>query len=152
MKKADIFVGCLILFISVMIFVLTSRFTGQSYIGYGPDRFPRFLALVWGILGLSLIINALRGKFFEEEMKITLFGLKRAGTVLFITIAVLVAMQWLGFLLASMIYIYVVMTYLAERSLVGRLAASVGIAGATYLIFRFVMVVPLPRCVFLSCI
>ncbi len=152
MKKADLFVGCLILFISSMVFMLTARFTGQSYIGYGPDRFPRFLALVWGILGLLLIINALRGKFFEEEMKITLFGLKRVAAVLGITVAVLVSMRWLGFLFASMIYVFVVMTYLAERSLVGRLAASIGIAGSAYLIFRFVMVVPLPRCVFLDCV
>ena len=152
MKKADLFVGCLILSISATVFVLTARFTGQSYIGYGPDRFPRFLAAIWGILGLLLIINALRGKFFEEEMKITLFGLKKVAVVLGITVAALVAMQWLGFLFASMIYVFVVMTYLAERSLIGRLAASIGIAGATYAIFRFVMVVPLPRCIFLDCI
>ena len=152
MKKADLFVGCLILVISSMVFIFTARFTGQSYIGYGPDRFPRFLALIWAILGLSLIINALRGKFFEEEMKITLFGLKKVAVVLGITVAVLVAMQWLGFLFASMVYVFVVMTYLAEKSLVGRIAASIGISGAAYAIFRFVMVVPLPRCVFLDCI
>lgn len=152
MKKADIFVGCLILFTSVMVFVLTARFAGQSYTGYGPDRFPRFLALIWGVLGLFLIINALRGKFFEEDMKITLFGLKRVGVILGVTIAVLIAMQWLGFLLASIIYVYVVMTYLAERSLIGRVIAAIGIPGAAYVIFRFVMVVPLPRCVFLDCI
>jgi hypothetical protein len=150
MKRADLFVGLLILFLSAMMFVLTQRFVGQAYTGYGPDRFPRFLALVWGVLGLCLIVNALRGKFIEEEMRITAFGLKRVGMVLAITVAVLISMKWLGFLLASVVYIFVIMSYLGERSWLGRSAASVGISLGVYLIFRYVMVVPLPECCFLS--
>ena len=150
MKRADIFVGLLILFLSAMMFVLTQRFVGQAYTGYGPDRFPRFLALVWGVLGLCLIVNALRGRFIEEEMRITAYGLKRVGAVLAITIVILISMQWLGFLLAAMAYIFVIMTYLGEKGWLGRSAASIGIATGVYLIFRYVMVVPLPECRFLE--
>lgn len=145
MRTADIFVGFLILFVCVSIFVLTQQFVGQTYTGYGPDRFPRFLAIIWGILGITLIVNAIRGKFFEEEMKITWFGLWRISVVLAITVAALFVMKHIGFLFATLIYIFVVMTYLRERSLVGRICASVGIALSIYLLFRYVMVIPLPE-------
>jgi len=86
-KKADIFVGLLIFFISVAVFVMTQQFVGKVYTGYGPDRFPRFLAIIWSILGIILIINAVRNKIFEEDMKITAYGLVRVSAVLGLTIA-----------------------------------------------------------------
>jgi len=144
-KKADILVGLLILFLSAAMFIMTRKFVGHTYTGYGPERFPRFLALAWGILGLCLIINALRNKFFEEEMKITRFGLGRMAVVLGVTVATLVSMDYLGFLAATVIYIFIVMTYLKEKSWLGRILASFGIATSVYLIFRYIMVVPLPE-------
>ena len=145
MRTADIVVGCIILFICVSIFILTNQFVGVTYTGYGPDRFPRFLAVLWGILGITLIVNAVRGKFFKEEMKITRYGLGRIFVVLAVTAATIYSMNYIGFLYATILYIFVVMTYLKEKSLLGRVCASVGIALSVYLLFRYVMVIPLPE-------
>ena len=145
MKKADIFVGLLILFLSVSVFVMTQQFVGKVYTGYGPDRFPRFLAVVWSVLGIMLIVNAVRNKFFEEDMKITAYGLIRVSVVLGMTIAALIAMNFIGFITATMIYIFVIMSYLKEKSWTGRIITSVGVTLGIYLIFKYVMVIPLPE-------
>jgi hypothetical protein len=145
MKKADIFVGTLILFISASVFVMTQQFVGKVYTGYGPDRFPRFLAVIWSVLGLMLIINALRNKYMEEDMKITAFGLVRVSVILGLTIAALIAMNHIGFIPATMIYIFVVMSYLKEKSWVGRITTSVAVTMGVYLLFKYVMVIPLPE-------
>jgi putative tricarboxylic transport membrane protein len=144
-KKADILVGLLILFISASVFVMTQKFVGKVYTGYGPDRFPRFLAFIWSILGIMLIINALRNKYLEEEMRITTFGLVRMSVVLALTIAALIAMNIIGFIPATMLYIFSIMSYLKERSWLGRCLTSVAVTVSVYLIFRYVMVIPLPE-------
>jgi hypothetical protein len=144
-KKADILVGTLIFFISASVFVMTQQFVGKVYTGYGPDRFPRFLAVIWSILGLMLIINALRNKYLEEDMKITLFGLIRVSAILAFTIAALIAMNQIGFIPATMIYIFGVMSYLKEKSWVGRIITAVAVTMGVYLLFKFVMVIPLPE-------
>jgi len=145
LKKADIFVGLLILFISVSVFVMTQQFVGKVYTGYGPDRFPRFLAVIWSILGIVLIINAMREKIFEEDMKITAYGLMRVSMVLGLTIAALIAMNFIGFIPATMVYIFLIMSYLKEKSWIGRIATSIGVTMGVYLIFKNVMVIPLPE-------
>jgi len=144
-KKADIFVGLIIIFISVAVFVMTQKFVGKVYTGYGPDRFPRFLAIIWSVLGIMLIFNALRDKFFEEDMKITAYGLMRVSAVLGLTIAALIAMNYIGFIAATMIYIFLIMSYLKEKSWAGRIATSIGVTMGIYLIFKYVMVIPLPE-------
>jgi len=145
MKKADILVGTLIFFISASVFIMTQQFVGKVYTGYGPDRFPRFLAVIWSILGLMLIINALRNKYLEEDMKITVFGLVRVSAILAFTIAALIAMNQIGFIPATMIYIFGVMSYLKEKSWVGRIITAVAVTMGVYLLFKFVMVIPLPE-------
>ena len=145
MKKADIFVGLLILFISASVFVMTQQFVERVYTGYGPDRFPRFLAVIWSILGILLIINALRNKYVEEDMKVTVFGLVRVAVILSLTLAALIAMNHIGFIPATMIYIFVVMSYLKEKSWTGRIITSVAVTMGVYLIFKYVMVIPLPE-------
>ena len=145
MKKADIFVGLLIFFISAAVFVMTQQFVGKVYTGYGPDRFPRFLAIIWSILGIMLIINAVRNKFFEEDMKITAYGLVRVAAVLGLTIAALIAMNYIGFIPATMAYIFLIMSYLKEKSWTGRVITSIGVTMGIYLIFKYVMVIPLPE-------
>ena len=145
MKKADIFVGLLILFISAAVFVMTQQFVGKVYTGYGPDRFPRFLAIIWSILGIILIINAVRNRFFEEDMKITAYGLVRVSAILGLTIAALIAMNYIGFIPATMAYIFLIMSYLKEKSWTGRVITSIGVTMAIYLIFKYVMVIPLPE-------
>lgn len=145
MKKADIFVGLLILFLSVSVFVMTQQFVGKVYTGYGPDRFPRFLAVVWSVLGIMLIVNAVRNKFFEEDMKITAYGLIRVSVVLGMTVAALIAMNFIGFIIATMIYIFLIMSYLKEKSWTGRIITSIGVTIGIYLIFKYVMVIPLPE-------
>jgi len=144
-KKADIFVGLLIFFISAALFVMTQQFVGKVYTGYGPDRFPRFLAIIWSILGIILIINAVRNKIFEEDMKITAYGLVRVSAVLGLTIAALIAMNYIGFIPATMAYIFLIMSYLKEKSWTGRVITSIGVTMGIYLIFKYVMVIPLPE-------
>jgi phosphoglycerol transferase MdoB-like AlkP superfamily enzyme len=134
MKKADILVGTLIFFISASVFVMTQQFVGKVYTGYGPDRFPRFLAVIWSILGLMLVINALRNKYLD-----------RVSAILAFTIAALIAMDQIGFVPATMIYIFGVMSYLKEKSWVGRIITSVAVTMGVYLLFKFVMVIPLPE-------
>lgn len=145
MKKADIFVGLLIFFISAAVFVMTQQFVGKVYTGYGPDRFPRFLAVIWSILGIMLIINAVRDKFLEEDMKITAYGLVRVSAILGLTIAALVVMNYIGFIPATMAYIFLIMSYLKEKSWTGRVITSIGVTMGIYLIFKYVMVIPLPE-------
>jgi hypothetical protein len=78
-------------------------------------------------------------------MKITRFGLRRISVVMAITVTILFLMKHIGFLFATLIYIFIVMTYLRERRLLGRTFVSVGIAVSVYVLFRYVMVIPLPE-------
>jgi hypothetical protein len=92
-----------------------------------------------------LIINAVRNRFFEEDMKITAYGLVRVSAVLGLTIAALVAMNYIGFIPATMAYIFLIMSYLKEKSWTGRVITSIGVTMGIYLIFKYVMVIPLPE-------
>jgi len=144
-KKADIFVGILIIFVSVSMFIMTQRFVGKVYTGYGPDRFPRFLAIVWSVLGIILIVNAMRDRFFKEDNKITAYGLVRVSVVIGMTVAVLVCMNFIGFVPATMIYIFAIMTNLQEKSWFGRVVTSIAVTMAVFILFKYVMVIPLPE-------
>ena len=124
---------------------MTQRFVGKVYTGYGPDRFPRFLAIVWSVLGIILIVNAMRDRFFKEDNKITAYGLVRVSVVIGMTVAVLVCMNFIGFVPATKIYIFAIMTYLQEKSWLGRVVTSIAVTMGVFLLFKYVMVIPLPE-------
>lgn len=145
MKRADIAAGIIILLVSAIMYASLQRFLGKSFTRYGPDVFPQFLTIVWSILAILLIVNALRGKFIKGSEKFTFVEVKRVLIVVVTIVASLVLMNYIGFLFSMVIFLFVSMSYFGEKRLIPKICLSIGIGVSIFLIFRYVMVIPLPE-------
>ncbi len=62
MKKIDIGAGVALILLIVLVFLQAGSYGKATIYGYGPDFYPRFLAVVMIACGLILILQAARGR------------------------------------------------------------------------------------------
>ncbi len=97
--------GILLAIVGVIVLIMVSQFTTAMTASYpGPKLLPLIAAV--GLIGLGL------GIFFEKDeenkIKINLEVLKRLGIIFGLTILYILGLKYLGFLLSSPVYIFLV--------------------------------------------
>ena len=144
MKNVDIGVGIGLLILCSNIFWYAGSFKGLTVHGYGPDLFPRVLAVFMSFLAILLIINAFLGKSLEKEDYIDPKGFLRVLVAIGICIVYLVLVNLLGFVTSTFLFLFVLMALLKQERIILRTISSVTVSVIVWAIFRYFLVIPLP--------
>ena len=144
MKKADVGTGVGLLLLSLAVFWKAFEYRKTAIYIYGPNFFPQLLALALGVCAISLIIRAFQGKSLRQTDHIDRQGFLRMVLAIVICIGYLLLMQVLGFALSTMVFLFVLMTFLQQQGLLKRIISSVAVALAVWAIFRYFLVIPIP--------
>ena len=145
MKKEDIGIGIGLLILSTWLFWYVGRYSSREVYFYGPDFFPRILAIMMFILGIGLIINALLGNSLKMGDRIDPKGFVRLLIAIAICIGYLFLTNILGFATATFVFLFILMTFLKQKGIFIRLFSSLTTAILVWGIFRYFLVIPLPE-------
>jgi putative tricarboxylic transport membrane protein len=144
-KKEDIGTGIGLLILSTWLFWYVGRYQTKEIYGYGPEFFPRLLAVLMSILGLALIINALRGKSLKMGERIDPQGFLRMLLSIAICLGYIFLMNLLGFATATFVFLFALMTFLKQKGIFIRIFSSLVTSVSVWAIFRYFLVIPLPE-------
>ena len=145
MKNVDIGVGVGLLTLSSSLFWYAGNFKDLTVHGYGPDLFPRILAVFMSFLAILLIINAFLGKSLKKEDHIDPRGFLRVLVAIGICIVYLVLVNLLGFATSTFLFLFVLMALLKQKRIILRIIASATVSIIVWAIFRYFLVIPLPE-------
>jgi len=144
-KREDIGIGVGLLILSTWLFWYVGRYAEKTIYIYGPQLFPRILAVIMAILGLGLIVNALLGNSLKMGNRIDPKGFVRMLISIGICVGYLFLITILGFATATFVFLFVLMTFLKQKGILIRLFSSMGTAIFVWVIFRYFLVIPLPE-------
>ena len=147
-KRIDIGTGIVLCILSVVIYLYAEQYSGRGVNKYGPNFFPQALSLLLFLSSVALIIQALRGKALKSLEVVDRSGFIRATVTLVIAIGYVFLMKVLGFYLSTVIFLFVVMTYLGQKKLWIRILVSILVASAVYGLFHYFLKIPLPEGIF----
>lgn len=152
-KRIDIGVGIILCIFSVIIYLYAEQqYVGRGVNRYGPNFFPQVLSLMMFLASIALIVQAFRGKALKNLEEVNKQGFVRATVTLVLAIAYVFLMNFLGFYLSTVIFLFVVMTYLGQKKLWIRILVSLLVATAVYGLFHYFLKIPLPEGIFYEAI
>jgi len=148
MKKADIGAGVGLLLLSITVFLKAFEYRQAVIYIYGPNFFPQLLALLLGVCAIALIVRALQGKALRQDERIDAQGFLRMVASIGICIGYLLLMQVIGFALATMVFLFALMTFLQQQGMLKRIGSSVVVALIVWAIFHYFLLIPIPTGMF----
>jgi putative tricarboxylic transport membrane protein len=113
--------------------------------GPGPAFLPFWLGLVMALLALAMLIRNLKDKNAGEAWLPESKARRRVVAVIGITILFVALLKVLGMVVASVLYLAVLMRYLERNPWPLTAAVSLGAAGVNYLVFAYWLKVPFPE-------
>ncbi len=144
MKKADIAVGIGLILGCIWVFWYTGQYSEATIYYYGPDFFPRILAILMALCAVVLIWRALRGKAMSPTDRIDSKGFLKMTVAVVICIGYLFLMQIAGFAESTAVFLFLLMAFLGQKGLLVRTVSSVAVSLIVWSIFRFFLIIPLP--------
>lgn len=150
MKANDAITGGIFLAVAIFAFVYAGTFNSLPGVKYGPDLFPRLVAVVMGLGGFLLIFSALRPAGRQPLLRIAQWArMPRSyfiiGAVLGSIVFYILLSEVLGFLLTGVVMLSALLV--ATRGVskaVSSLLISASVVVLLYLIFARLLRVPLP--------
>ncbi|MBT5186698.1 MAG: tripartite tricarboxylate transporter TctB family protein [Kordiimonadaceae bacterium] len=146
MKRINIIFGIIGLVISACVFYMLNSFPEGQPGEVGADFFPYILAYGLGISSLVLVLQSVNRKALEPAEPFNIFeaGIQRAGISLVATIIYCLAMDSLGFLFCTMVYLPLMMFLLKERKYFKMILVSGAITITVFLVFSSFLNITLP--------
>ncbi|MGL1890296.1 MAG: tripartite tricarboxylate transporter TctB family protein [Spirochaetaceae bacterium] len=144
-KRIDLGVGSGLSLLSIIVFLYAGQYKGAGVSQYGPNFFPQALCILMLTASILLIIQAVKGNSQKDLETIDKKGFIRASITLAICIVYLFVMQLIGFFFATLIFLYVLMTYIGHKHLKTRIISTLSVSLAVYGIFYFFLKIPLPE-------
>lgn len=150
MKINDAIFGVFFVVLAICVFVYAGTFPAARGVSFGPDLFPRIIAVMMGVGGATLIIGALRPAGRQPLFELADWARKpRSYTLLAAVVGSMVfyifASDTLGFLLSTFIMMTGLLLVTRGRgNLVSSLVTAVIVSVTIYLIFVRMLRVPLP--------
>lgn len=142
MKKIEISNSIFFLLLALLIFYFSKDMKSEFYT-IGPDFFPKMLGIFLILANVPRLIAALRLKGEEKQEK------NSSDYHVYLTILIMViylgCTYFIGTLLSSIILIYLLMHYLGNRSQFEKAIFSLGVPLVVKGIFKWVLVLPLPK-------
>ena len=145
-RAVEIGVAAIILLFGLVV-VIDSYNLGARWGDDGPQPgyFPFYVGLLICASSVAILMRALRNAALAEESFVSRGELKKILTVLVPTIVYVALIAWLGFYVASTLYIAYFMWQLGKYSWLKTVPVSVGVSVAFFLIFEIWFSVPLPK-------
>lgn len=146
MKKGTIVIAIVLLGFAAFYYQQASLIPLPKFtLDIGPTAFPKILAILLGILGLTLLVI---GFYSKDESKLELPKL-RAWLIMGLAIGYMYILDVAGFMMAGMIMLFLMMTLLRpdsrRRTWATIAATSVAIPVILYFVFNNLLKVGLPR-------
>lgn len=113
--------------------------------GPQPGYFPLYVGLLICFASVTILVRALRSSALAQESFVSRGELKKILTVLIPTVVYVSLIAYLGFYLASTLYIAYFMWQLGKYSWIKTVPVAVGVSVAFFLIFETWFQVPLPK-------
>jgi hypothetical protein len=113
----------------------------------GPQAgyFPFYIGLIICLAGAGIFLQALRDRALSEDAFVETGQLKTIFVVLVPTTVYIALIAWLGFYLASTLYIAYFMYQLGNYSWLKIAPVAIGVSVVFFLIFEIWFQVPLPK-------
>ena len=149
MRKTDLVTGALLLACALAFSAGALKYYdywGEG--GPGAAFLPFWLGLVMALLALAMLIKNLKEKNAGEAWLPRGEARRRVLAVIAITVLFVVLLKVLGMVIASALYLAVLMRYLERNPWPRTAAVSLGAAGVNYLVFVFWLRVPFPEGIF----
>jgi putative tricarboxylic transport membrane protein len=145
-RAVEIGVAVIVLLFGLVV-VYDSLKTGARWGDDGPQPgyFPFYVGLLICAASVSILIRALRNPALAEESFVSREELKKILTVLIPTVVYVSLIVWLGFYVASTLYIAYFMWQLGKYSWIKIVPVAVGVSIVFFLIFEIWFQVPLPK-------
>jgi len=156
MKKYDIILSCVLLIGSIALYFYaeTFPFNENKNIVLNPGFYPQFLAIIMIVLAVLLLVATLRKKFKDIENNAQKFPVKsiRLTLVTFIMVIIYpIGLQYIGFLLTTLFFTFVLIYVLSDRSKYDvRFMSLVSflITLIVFFVFDIILNIPFPRGIF----
>jgi putative tricarboxylic transport membrane protein len=113
--------------------------------GPQPGYFPFYIGLLICISSVTILLRALRNSALSGESFVSRGELKKILTVLVPTAVYVGVIAYLGFYVASTLYIAYFMWHLGKYSWIKIVPVALGVSVAFFLIFEVWFQVPLPK-------
>src|SRR5712692_836845 len=136
-----------VIFLFGALVVFDSYRLGARWGDDGPQAgyFPFYVGLLICASGAAILVRALRNPAFAAESFVSREELKKILTVLVPTVVYVSVIGYLGFYVASTLYIAYFMWHLGKYSWIKIAPVSIGVSVAFFLIFEIWFSVPLPK-------
>ncbi len=149
-KRVDLITGLALMVASVWIYIESQTFPDYGG-GIGSGGYPSLIAVGLFVLGGALAGNSLvlyASGLGLPDVGIT--GLSRVVTYLGMILAYIWAMDYLGFIATSIVFLYASFKFFGyDKGWARTLVFSVLLTLASYVVFRHCFLVLLPTCRFL---
>jgi putative tricarboxylic transport membrane protein len=145
-RTVEIGIAAIILLFGLVV-VIDSYRLGARWGDDGPQPgyFPFYVGLLICASSVAILMRAVRNSALAEESFVSRGELKKILTVLVPTIVYVALIAWLGFYVASTLYIAYFMWQLGKYSWLKTVPVSVGVSVVFFLIFEIWFSVPLPK-------
>ena len=147
-KRIDIVVVTVLCMLSVAVYVYAEQYTGRGVNSYGPNFFPQALSVLLFLASAVLIVRAFTGHALKGLETINKPGLLKATGTLIISVVYLLMMTVVGFFVATVGFLYIVMMFIGQKGQTVRILSSVIVSVVIYCIFYFFLKIPLPEGLF----
>lgn len=146
LKTADISSAIIGLLLSAYVWVVSASFPKDIVMKIGPDFFPRIIAGALALASIALLVQALTGKSSEEAapIKLTDPGIIRAIAFLVLATVYVSIMDFLGFIIATVICLLTAMYLLKLRNIKNMLLVSLATSLGVYFAFSTILGIQLP--------
>jgi putative tricarboxylic transport membrane protein len=149
MKRADRIFAFICLGLSCWLIIESFKYDYMTFYTPGPGFHPFWLGVALSLLPLFLLVDTFRRKDRKKEDNETKLpgekALLRAGMILLITAGLAFFMMKIGFVLATFVFITVILIALEKYSIFKGILYSALLSGTIFLIFRYWLRVDLPK-------
>ncbi len=156
-KVADLRSGLVVMIVCALLYFWAIpaqiRYNGQADLN--PDFFPRLLVICGGICGAILALTSAAGLkkagrlnvtlFRSPEARVNLKSYMRHALFLASALAYLFVVGYLGFVLASVLYLVFLLLYFGHTRIHWCLLESVLFVAAVYLVFSLAFKISFPE-------
>lgn len=147
MRRADGVFAVICMGLSAWLILESRKFDYTTAFTPGPGFHPFWLGVILGVLSICLMWNTIRKKQTPDaEKKGPLEGRAavRAGSILLITAGLAFFMTSIGFVLASFLFVVLILKAMEQYSLFKSLMYGALLSATIFLVFRYWLNVGLP--------
>lgn len=149
MKKIANVIACVFIAIAVVFFVMSLSFPPGSNGAVGPGYFPRIMCILVIILSVLELVVSRHEKVSEELAEVKIFKKEnlRVWLTMAITLAYIVCIKEIGFIVSSIVFQYGLNTYFKvhEKNKIVFAVLPLIVVAVLYFVFHNLLHVNLPK-------